>query len=36
MATNVVSYLSEQKKSTNKDLAADWTEIEELYTEKYV
>lgn len=34
MATNVVSYLSEQKKSTNKDLAADWTEIEELYTEK--
>lgn len=30
----VLSYLAEQKKSSNKDLASDWTEIEELYTEK--
>lgn len=32
----VTEYLSEQKKSPNKELAADWTQIEEYYNEKYV
>lgn len=31
---NVVNYLAEQKKTTNKELAADWTQLEELYNEK--
>lgn len=31
---NVVKYLAEQKKTTDKELAAEWTEIEELYNEK--
>lgn len=31
---SVLAYLAEQKKTTNKELAGDWTEIEELYTEK--
>lgn len=31
---SVLSYLAEQKKNSNTDLASDWTEIEELYTEK--
>lgn len=31
---NVAGYLAEQKKTTDKDLAAEWTEIEELYNEK--
>lgn len=31
---SVLAYLAEQKKNANKDLASDWTEIEELYTEK--
>lgn len=34
MANNVLAYIAEQKKSPNKDLAAEWTDIEELYTEK--
>lgn len=28
------NYLAEQKKSSDKELASEWTEIEELYTEK--
>lgn len=32
--TNVAKYLAEQKKTTDKELAAEWTEIEELYNEK--
>lgn len=32
----VTEYLSEQKKSPNKELAADWTQIEEYYNDKYV
>ncbi|KAH8351292.1 26S proteasome non-ATPase regulatory subunit 13 [Drosophila takahashii] len=31
---NVTAYLAAQKKTTNKDLAAEWTLIEELYNEK--
>ncbi|XP_065074305.1 26S proteasome non-ATPase regulatory subunit 13 [Ochlerotatus camptorhynchus] len=31
---NVAGYLAEQKKTTDKELAAEWTEIEELYNEK--
>lgn len=31
---NVTSYLAEQKKTTDKELAAEWTQIEELYNEK--
>lgn len=31
---SVLAFLAEQKKTANKDLASDWTEIEELYTEK--
>ena len=31
---NVASYLAEQKKTTDKDLAAEWTVLEELYNEK--
>lgn len=36
MATpaNVSNYLAEQKKTTNKDLAAEWTKLEEYYNEK--
>lgn len=30
----VTAYLAAQKKTTNKDLAAEWTLIEELYNEK--
>ncbi|KAH8385728.1 26S proteasome non-ATPase regulatory subunit 13 [Drosophila serrata] len=30
----VTAYLATQKKTTNKDLAAEWTLIEELYNEK--
>ncbi|XP_058839846.1 26S proteasome non-ATPase regulatory subunit 13-like [Topomyia yanbarensis] len=33
-AANVASYLAEQKKSADKELAAEWTQIEELYNEK--
>lgn len=32
----VTAYLATQKKTTNKDLAAEWTLIEELYNEKWV
>ncbi|KAH8346837.1 hypothetical protein KR059_000568 [Drosophila kikkawai] len=32
----VTAYLAAQKKTTNKDLAAEWTLIEELYNEKWV
>ncbi|GAB0092455.1 26S proteasome non-ATPase regulatory subunit 13 [Sergentomyia squamirostris] len=32
--SGVASYLAEQKKTTNKELASEWTEIEELYNEK--
>ncbi|XP_059619234.1 26S proteasome non-ATPase regulatory subunit 13 [Phlebotomus argentipes] len=32
--SGVGNYLSEQKKTTNKELASEWTEIEELYNEK--
>ncbi len=35
-SSNVLSYLSEQKKTNNKELAAEWTQIEELYNDKYV
>ncbi|XP_001649990.2 26S proteasome non-ATPase regulatory subunit 13 [Aedes aegypti] len=31
---NVAGYLAEQKKTTDKELAAEWTQIEELYNEK--
>ncbi|EDW43370.1 26S proteasome non-ATPase regulatory subunit 13 [Drosophila sechellia] len=31
---NVTAYLATQKKTTNKELAAEWTLIEELYNEK--
>ncbi|XP_037944898.1 26S proteasome non-ATPase regulatory subunit 13-like [Teleopsis dalmanni] len=31
---NVTAYLAAQKKTANKDLAAEWTTIEELYNEK--
>lgn len=31
---NVAGYLAEQKKTSDKELAAEWTEIEELYNEK--
>lgn len=31
---NVASYLAEQKKTTDSDLATEWTQIEELYNEK--
>lgn len=36
MATpaTVANYLSEQKKTTNKDSAAEWTQLEEYYNEK--
>lgn len=30
----VVNFLSEQKRTTDKDLAAEWGEMEELYNEK--
>lgn len=30
----VVNYLSEQKRTTDKDLAAEWGVMEELYNEK--
>lgn len=30
----VVNYLSEQKRTTDKDLAAEWGLMEELYNEK--
>lgn len=33
-ATNVTAYLAEQKKTTDKELATEWTQIEELYNEK--
>ncbi|XP_055677829.1 26S proteasome non-ATPase regulatory subunit 13 [Lutzomyia longipalpis] len=32
--SGATNYLSEQKKTTNKELASEWTEIEELYNEK--
>lgn len=32
--SGVANYLSEQKKTTNNELASEWTEIEELYNEK--
>ena len=32
----VVNYLSEQKCTTDKDLAAEWGIMEEYYNEKYV
>ncbi|XP_062540116.1 26S proteasome non-ATPase regulatory subunit 13 [Armigeres subalbatus] len=31
---NVAGYLAEQKKTSDKELAAEWTQIEELYNEK--
>lgn len=31
---NVTKYLSEQKKTDNKELADEWTQIEDLYNEK--
>lgn len=31
---NVVKYLSEEKKTNNKELAEEWTKIEEFYNEK--
>uniref|UniRef100_A0A1Q3FE80 26S proteasome non-ATPase regulatory subunit 13 n=1 Tax=Culex tarsalis TaxID=7177 RepID=A0A1Q3FE80_CULTA len=31
---NVTTYLAEQKKTTDRELAAEWTQIEELYNEK--
>lgn len=31
---NVTTYLAAQKKTANKDLAADWTTLEDLYNEK--
>lgn len=35
MASSTASnYLAEQKKTTDKELAADWTQIEEYYNEK--
>jgi 26S proteasome regulatory subunit N9 len=33
-STNVAAYLAEQKKTSDKELAAEWTAIEELYNEK--
>lgn len=33
-APNVVNYLAEQKKTTDKELAAAWTQFEEFYNEK--
>lgn len=33
-SATVAAYLTEQKKNTNKELAAEWTLIEELYNEK--
>lgn len=30
----VTNYLAEQKKTTNKELAGEWTLLEELYNEK--
>lgn len=31
---NVTTFLADQKKTTDKELAAEWTQIEELYNEK--
>lgn len=31
---NVAAYLAEQKKTTDRELATEWTQIEELYNEK--
>lgn len=33
-AANVAAYLTEQKKNPNKELAAEWTLLEEYYNEK--
>lgn len=33
---NVAGYLANQKKTTNKELAAEWAALEDLYNEKYV
>lgn len=33
-APNVVKYLAEQKKTTDKELAAEWAQLEEFYNEK--
>jgi hypothetical protein len=30
----VMNYINEQKRTTDKDLAAEWGEMEELYNEK--
>ena len=36
-AKEVAAYLAtKQNEEKNKDVAADWTEIEELYNRKYV
>jgi hypothetical protein len=32
--TIVTNYLNEQKRTTDKDLAAEWGTMEELYNEK--
>lgn len=33
-AALVTSYLAKQKKTSDKELADEWTKIEELYNEK--
>lgn len=34
MSHNVAAYLAEQKRTANKELCSDWTQMEELYNEK--
>lgn len=34
--SGVVNYLNEQKQTPDKDLAAEWGVMEELYNEKWV
>lgn len=33
-AVNVSTYLAKQKKTTNREVANEWTTIEDLYNEK--
>lgn len=33
-APNVANYLAEQKKTADKDVAAEWIQMEEYYNEK--
>lgn len=33
---NVTAYLAEQKRTAKKELCTEWTQLEELFNEKYV